>query len=553
MNPIQAFLCLLTVVLYPASPLGAAESEQPCLQNGNVRLVLVGDSITGQSWNAPDGFAHRMEAALKAIYPDSKPDLIVLGGSGQSVESWQNVEKEARTAENYLDVKDIGVKATLDQPADVLVIMLGMNNVLAPYTDQTPASLDQWTRSYQELIDALRKRLKPRVIGLGSITPCTEELASPKNQLMDAMNERVRALAQKAGARYLPTSESVREILRRGRTLKPDFHVTRDFIHPNEAGHLGIAIGMLKGLGEARAAEWLVTQKLANIWKHAVGTKPSFSWQVMPTDSTGLSGRFTFHIKYWWPVADGVASPSPRVRLVAPAGWQFTPLQMDAATGEFTVTGLPDQARNILVLEGKTGDEERHASVVIPAPWLVAAKLVQPYWNGSEFDAEKGRTPVDDTIEKGGDFTGPLEVSGGQKLVWQLYFPSVNFTGLDDPASVDFAAVTHAATFEGGYGAHWIYSERDRPVRLEIGTQMFAGETHLIVWINNQELYRGKLANKRVETRLKKGWNTLAFKANHRTWQWQLSVGLAGVGDDSLADLRYSIKPPAAADKACGK
>lgn len=542
MKTVSSFLLAFFLAVISTS-IGAAAVDQACLQNGNGRIVLIGDSITGLSRNAANGFAYDMEAAIKATYPDSKLELEALGGSGQSVGSWLGVEENSRTKEANLDVKGIGVKATLDQPADVVVIMLGMNDVLAPYIDNTPASLDRWAQRYEKLIDALQRRVKPRLIALGSVTPCTEAPDSPKNQLIDAMNERVRALAQKVGGRYLPTSESVWEILQRGRTLKSDFHVTYDFVHPNEPGHLGIAIGMLKGLGETKAAEWLATQKLPKIWKNAVGAKPSFSWQVMPAASVGSSNRLAFRIKYWWSAAGGAANSSLCVTLTAPSGWQVTPPQINGATGEFMATGAPDQFQNTLTMDGQAGDEKRVASVMIPAPWLVAAKLVQP-WSGAEFDPGKGRTAVDDAIEKGGDFTGPIEGVGAQKLVWQIYFSSVNFTGLDNPGSVDFNAVTHPATFEAGYGARWIYSERDRPVRLQIGASMFAGAVHLIVWLNGKDIYCDKLGVKTIDTELKKGWNSMVFKSNHRTWQWQQSIALAGVGDDSLADLRYSVKPP---------
>jgi hypothetical protein len=87
-------------------------------------------------------------------------------------------------------------------------------------------------------------------------------------------------------------------------------------------------------------------------------------------------------------------------------------------------------------------------------------------------------------------------------------------------------------------------------VRVLLGVQAFAGVLHLTVSLNGQELYAGHLTaeprrQKQIDARLRQGPNTLVFKANHRTWQWQCAVDLAGVGEDDLDDLRYFSVPQA--------
>lgn len=89
-------------------------------------------------------------------------------------------------------------------------------------------------------------------------------------------------------------------------------------------------------------------------------------------------------------------------------------------------------------------------------------------------------------------------------------------------------------------------------MRIELGTKAFAGDMHLIVWLNGAVQYQGLLTgepgkHKTVEARLKQGWNVLVFKSNHRTWQWQTMVDVVGVGEDKLDDLRYATSPPPAA------
>jgi lysophospholipase L1-like esterase len=159
------------------------------LKAGNARVVFVGDSITGLSRNYAPGFAHQIEWALKGTYPGSTPDLVALGGSGQGIASWQDVQKRSRREEFSLDVPKVGVKSALDRPVDVVVIMLGMNDVLAPFVANEPASLDRWTNGYRALIDAIRERVNPGVTALATITPCTEDPASPKNRMMDHLNQ----------------------------------------------------------------------------------------------------------------------------------------------------------------------------------------------------------------------------------------------------------------------------------------------------------------------------------------------------------------------------
>ena len=234
-------------------------SDSPLIRPDD-RIVFVGDSITGQGWNNAQGFIHQVEAALKQKWPMGKLQAIGLGGSGASVGAWQNFEKRSREGVVTLDVKDVDVKATLDHGADVLIIMLGMNDLLAPYVKDQAADLDAWAERYKGLVVALRERTKPRVVALATISLCSEDPASPKNRVRDQLNARVTTLAVSEQCFVLPVGETMLAQLRKGRARLPDFHVTGDFVHPNSHGHASIAIGMLKGLGEHELANTL-TQK----------------------------------------------------------------------------------------------------------------------------------------------------------------------------------------------------------------------------------------------------------------------------------------------------
>ena len=528
--------------------LAAPPASTSALKGGNARVIFVGDSITGLSRNFAAGFAHQIEWALKSTYPGCTPDLVSLGGSGQGISSWQGVERRSRQEECFLDIRGIGVKAALDRPADVVVIMLGMNDVLAPYVADDPVQLDRWSDGYRTLIEAIRQRVKPSVIALATITMSTEDAASPKNRLMDQLNRRVVMLAGQLGCRVLKTGESVQEILRQGRRLQHDFHVTYDFVHPNEAGHLGIAIAMLKGLGEPAAARQLADQRLARVLQAAAGKTPSLSYEWTPLAGPLDSPTQQFRVHYWYGAAATPAAGPVRVSL-AGEGWKVEPDHCDAAGGEFLITGAADRRMNVLTLESNDGRQSGKCEVRIAAPWLVAANLVQPMWSGMKFNPAKARTPIDEAVLQGKDFLAVKpEPAKGTSLVWQRVFPTVNYTGLDLPGSVDFSAVTPGRNFETGYGARWIFSPSERPVRVALGVKAFAGAQYLTVFLNGQELYAGLITSeprkqKQIDARLRQGWNTLVFKTNHCTWQWQCSVDVVPVGENSLDDLRYRTSP----------
>ena len=264
------------------------------------RIVFVGDSITGLGWNNADGFIHLIDVVLRQKWPDGKLKVIPLGGSGQSVSSWLSVEKGSRDKEANLDVKGFEVKESLGQPADVVIIMLGMNDLLAPYVSEKEADIDAWTGNYRKLITALRERVKPRVMALASISLCSENPESPKNKVRAAMNARLAGLAKSENCIVLPVGEEMLALLQEGRKLKPDFHVTYDFVHPNKGGHLSIAMGMLKGLGEGDSAGKLADKYLSGIMKDAAGTAPVLSWQLVPESTEASAGKKNFTLRYWY-------------------------------------------------------------------------------------------------------------------------------------------------------------------------------------------------------------------------------------------------------------
>ena len=533
---LSVFLLLSSFLRAETTP---AERLQPVRDAD--RIVFVGDSITGQGGGNAAGFVHLIEWALRQSRPANTMKFIPLGGSGQSVGSWLSVEEKSRTTESNLDVKGFGVKENLDQPADVLVIMLGMNDILAPYLTEETKEVDAWAERYRVLIRALRERVKPRVLALAQITMATEDPASPKNRVIALLNARVAALAKEQNALLLPTNETAWKFLEKGRQYRSDFHLTGDHVHPTSAGHVAIAVGMLKGLGEEAAARQLLEHHAEDLWKQAKGELPSLASVVEPVDASPNGQKF--RLRYWWTGLPGQVTP--RVSLSTLQGWQVSPPACEAATGEFLLEGKPDHLKNDFILEARSGDSVKKITATIPAPWLIAAGVSNgAAWPSHKYDPAGGRLPMDEAIFRGD--------TGASKLAWQRYFPSINFTGGASPDSVDFWAASFGNTFEAGYGARWINSGRERPVTLLLSSAIFAGKLGLEVWLNGAQVYAGTITGEpgkkvSVPATLRQGTNTLIFKCNHLTYLWQVAVGLSGAAADDLSDLRYSTVAPGGA------
>ena len=250
---------LLAVLLFGTSGIAA----EPALK-GNARIVFIGDSITGQGggWLGT-GYVFKMRDALRAVYPEAQHELVPLGGSGMGVGAWLGLAKDEAKQRHDLDVKGVEVAAALSKPADVMVVMLGMNDVLAPYVSDTDASLDRWVANYRELISVLSARLTPKVVALATVTPQTEDPTTPMNRVLAQMNQRITTLAAELKANVVPTNATYWRVLWEGRKIQADFSLAGDRIHPNQPGHVALAMAMLEGLGEEKASAWLREERLA--------------------------------------------------------------------------------------------------------------------------------------------------------------------------------------------------------------------------------------------------------------------------------------------------
>ncbi len=513
------------------------------------RIVFIGDSITGQGMlGGGNAWVALIGEGIALARPKLRPTLTGLGGSGATVGAWQNFEKRSRTGPVALDVKEIDVGETLDAGAEVIVIMLGMNDVLAPALDGEPEGFDKWIARYTELIESIRARSHPRVIALATVSPCTEDPASPKNLAIAEMNRRLSGLAREKGFALLPVNETSLELLYLGRQWKSDFRVTSDFVHPNRAGHLAIAAGMLRGLSEEKAAT-LLLEKHSAAYLPAEGDLPTFSHILTRKPGSPDDATHTFLVEYHW-----TGAADPKVTATAPSGWTVKPKTLSGAQGTFELTGPLDRVTNDITLSATAtatataGNLTRIHTFAIPAGWRVSVGQgkADGWVKNSEYDPANDSPPIDEMLAGGEGFTKPVAFPKGEPSPWSLYVATGDYTGGNSPGSIDLAAVDFFRHGSQACGARWIHSDHERPVNLELGTKRFAGMYSLSVWLNGESAFAGKMEKLIIPVTLRKGWNQLNFRSTFIQWQWQFSIGLVGTDGDELTDLRYATKPSAA-------
>jgi lysophospholipase L1-like esterase len=576
---LTASICLAQ---QPAASPATAPRTGPTLPAESVlkagdRIVFVGDSITGLGERNEGGFVRLMRDALAKTHPEAKFELVTLGQSGATVGTWMNNEARSRDPkekEFFTDVPNVGVKDTFGKRVDVLVIMLGMNDILMPVLTDPDKWLEDWEKGYVQLVQTLRGRLHPRVIALGQCTMATEDVDGPTNKFIDRLNARVAAAADKSGCLPLPTNDWYKRVLATGRRFRPDFHVTYDYIHPTKEGQMGIAMGMLQGLGEEKSQEAVLTDCLAPVIR-AMRKGGSTSFRVVALGDLG--DRRSFFVTLWCEDARGRDS---KIKWSLPQSWTVVSVQEESAASTrgsaYMVRGAPDRIGNVCMVERLPGPDAKTPTVpaaqgriLIRPPWFLASGIFYT-WADHKFDEKAARTPIDDAIEQGKDFTRPIDVRMHDNpnvtdppqrgtLKWLRFFPIVNYTGGDAAGNADFMGIVYPRSWETGYGARWVWSDRDRPVRIGVSSAGFTRGIYMFVWLNGKKQYSGEVSEQpdmrtEVTARLKQGWNCLAFRCCHRSYFYQCGVELLPADKgDALDDLRYSVvfkdahSPPPAA------
>ena len=71
---------------------------------------------------------------------------------------------------------------------------------------------------------------------------------------------------------------------------------------------------------------------------------------------------------------------------------------------------------------------------------------------------------------------------------------------------------------------------------------------------NGREVYSGLISGEKgrkadIPVELKAGWNTIALKCAHTTWQYQSAISLRGEDGKALDNLKYSVVFPEASTR----
>lgn len=534
-----------------------------CLSAAGERIVFVGDSITGQSRNHSEGYAWQLDAAYEGTIEDSaqRPTVVSLGGSGQTVESWKNVELKSRTdSETTLDVAGVTVGPNLDQHADRLVVMLGMNNVLQPTTADTSDSLATYRRNYRELVTNLVVRATPSDIYLASVPPCTEDPTGPKNLLIAKLNDEIRALVTDLATdetcadrtvHYIPVFENQTNLLAVGRALSPSCHVTGDKVHPNGLGHIQIAHSFLTAFGHAEAADWLQTNRLQpKLDSLATDNESGLSYVLVPTGDGSSEGRYAFAVRANWVTRPGETAPaSVAFSMELPAGWAaLSEPQVDGLAALFAVEGPVELSATPLTVRATPSEGTARSVVVsVPAPWRVSTPVAVNWSNRSGswvYDRETAACETEAAIAANAGVAAIEAADSARTPAWQNLFPSVDYVGGADYRSLDFSALSAYPVFGTAYALRYVYAKRATGARVKLSSSAFSATLDTEIWLNGESVLAASGTDASATVQLQAGNNLLVVRSSHTTWQWQAAVEL--VADDTSFDLRYGLQPLAA-------
>jgi len=195
------------------------------IQNG-AKIAFLGDSITAQGWGSPGGYVNLVVAGLAAEGVTVKP--IPAGISGH-------------TSRDMLARIDHDV---FSKSPDWMTLSCGVNDVWHGGAGGVP--LEEYKAKITSMVDqALAKKIKVLIM----TSTCIQENDNPLNQKLVAYNDFLRKLASD---RQLPLAdESALYAVAINANPPPAGTklVTLDGVHPNPAGHMIMARGILQALG----------------------------------------------------------------------------------------------------------------------------------------------------------------------------------------------------------------------------------------------------------------------------------------------------------------
>ncbi|HYE07149.1 MAG TPA: SGNH/GDSL hydrolase family protein [Planctomycetota bacterium] len=194
------------------------------------RIVFLGDSITDQQL-----YTNQVEAYLATRYPELGLEFVNVGWGGDTVgKALVRLERDV-----------IALKPTL------VTICLGMND--GGYCPPTAAIAQTFAEGLGEIV----RRLKKARVRVVLMTPgFADVVVNPNLERVDynrrglrVLADRVLAVAKREKLPCVDLHELMNEVDARAKSSVPGFTMAQDGFHPEPAGHLVMAYGLLQALG----------------------------------------------------------------------------------------------------------------------------------------------------------------------------------------------------------------------------------------------------------------------------------------------------------------
>ncbi|MDO3410748.1 SGNH/GDSL hydrolase family protein [Saccharibacillus sp. CPCC 101409] len=203
------------------------------------KLLLIGDSVTDAGRGYPvgygnglgGGYAQLVDALLRTGYPELNTLVLNTGVSGNTV---RDLKKRWQT-----DV--------LDHKPDWLAILIGINDVWRQF--DTPESVQSFItpEEYEATLRELLDEAQPNLKGLILLTPYyMSGREDPMRSKMDRYGAVIKRLAGDYGAELVDTQAAFDRMGHH--MILSSLSNGWDHVHPNAAGSMVIARGLLDAL-----------------------------------------------------------------------------------------------------------------------------------------------------------------------------------------------------------------------------------------------------------------------------------------------------------------